>query len=1396
MMVHHHLQYVHNNKRFVFVCVLALIMGCLPRTSFAQDFYTASGISVLHRSATGLTIQYTPQMQGFDTVRSETTLFIVPRIKGATLSARKAGMRYAQQIVIPIVIPHADGCIVESVEARSVRRITGAVLPKPQLRISAEGLATPQYKSEQIPNDDSDHQSSWATLRYSGISRNNHIAHLTIHASRPDDSRTIIEIPKTITVTLSFRFQEPFQAPATTTVRTTEQPIALVLNREQLDIWKIQPEMEQPKGNGLIQRLLNKQTPSILAVDRWLKVLVQEEGVQRITAQELASKGITLSAQDVATIRVWGRGGRELSEKVSDAAANAPVELPLLLDTSSDGRLNALYFYAQVGAGWSFESRQVRHFINHYSYRGMEKGKRSTSYMLSVGGTRGLRATMAEPLQGFPTLRPQSYTARHFWEEEKINPYKGGSGRRNFGQSFISGVAQTLTTVSLPNLAQEGSILYRIAAGIHNKEGRYQGGTLTVTETATTPATAITTLSLGSTYSDYTTAYVSTQTGSIAASALKDRSTLQFLFRGNQSGDDGVVDWIEIHYPRAFVPMPDNTIEFFSESLQTNKELAEYTINGFTASGTLYALDVTNPLRPQFLRNISSAPTTQVVFRAEVEAGSPKRFFATGTVLTPTLETTSYSDLRLNPANAEYVVVTHKDLLNSAKQYQTYRQQQGMSVALVTTEELYNEFAAGNPDPTAIRDYLVYAYKNWKTKPRYVLFWGDGHYDSRLLFTTQTNYVPTYQSLEADGTFDAVDITVMTEDYFAKIVGDDRLTDIALGRLPAKINDKGEDEGLTLLNKIKRYEMVSSNDTWRSRVLLVADDGATSYGNDGTRHTYQSEEVSQLLPSDIVRQKIYLPEFPSEFDGGSRTGGRKRPAANQAIISGMNTGAVIVNWIGHGNPYLWAHEQIFSNTTSIPQLTNLDKLFFLTAATCDYSRFDDPEAQCGSELLLSAPNGGAIGVLAATRTVYSDQNAALNGRFYQALFMFQNDGYTARVGEVLQAVKQVSVDDFTYHNDSKYCLLGDPVIKLHIPQHRVQITHLNGVDVKGTLQEPQIKALSNVDIRGQILALDRSSRESSFNGQIVLSLYDSDIVKNTPESYNNTTFDHIYAVQGGLLNFGAAKVTNGQFTAKIIVPQDISFSNLAGRLFGYASDTNGVDRFARGITTQFTVGGTNTDIINDGAGPEISIALDNRFFRAGDFVQPKPVLLVDLFDQTGLNTSGSGIGHDIQYWLDDNIMPVTMTPNFISSVDDSRRGSVQQQLPLLTPGIHRIRVRAWDVFNNYSEKETWFRVNSEGAAPLVTDTFSYPNPFSETTTIRFRHNNIAQTKVFLAIYSIYGNLVFFSENTSDARTVEIPWNGLDQQGKPVATGLYVYRISVRTESGDNAEGYGKILVNR
>ncbi|MBM4173811.1 MAG: type IX secretion system sortase PorU [Ignavibacteria bacterium] len=1329
------------------------------------------GSSIISNS-TSFTIRFDIHVLGYDTINTvDGTPVILPRIQDA-IRTGEGGSPSSIVYTIPLTVPNEHGFALQSCRTGMIRRVKGMIAPVPTLRKESDSISgfvhviNSSAYSETYPT-------SWASITYSGIARNRHIAHLRIKALRVDPRSGIIEIPKSIECTVHFTST---QSNPMFNIDDGLDDIAFTANHKESTSWMIHD------GHSFA-----KITPGILkSTEPWAQITLNKQGIYKIDKAMLASAGITAGKDLLPTIKVFGLGGTLLSERVDSAIGNAMTEHPIIVRTTADGELDAIYFYGESISGFRLDTDDAgknldfRHFTHPYA--------KESSYLITIGGAPGLRAKAMPSIPSDSVLhRPTRFMSRIFNEEELMNAFSAPSGRTWFGKTIESLTPRIYTTI-LQDLVRTDSILYRYRVVSKNKKD----GTLTVTE----QGKEIDMVSINGT-NPFDNAYNYTeaigtplQEVRFASSSIAqdNRSVLRFSYESPMGGmaSSAIMDWFEILYPRTFNAF-NNELELYSDTKKVGG--TEYNLSGFSGQNII-GFDITNPRYPALLENVSTTGGIYV-FRNNELASQPRRYFVSGTFLTPSIRPITLAGLRADKEGADMILITHQDLLESANAYKTYRESTGITVKVVTTKDIYAEFACGIIDITAIRDYAAFALNAWTKKPRYLMFWGDGHYDNRNIQVSATNFVPTYQT-DDDPQYYVETVSACIDDYFARLKGNDKLIDIIMARMPVTSNQNG----MWLMQKIKDYEQQLIKGTWQQTICLVADDGPTSTSGsgfgDGTIHTSQSEGLARdVIPDDMLLKKIYLAEYPAEIVSN----GRRKPLVTQDLISEINgNGIVLLNWIGHGSPRLWAHERIFEKETTIPQMLNRDKLFFLTAATCDFARFDDAERESGAEDLVRSERGGAIGVFAATRLVFSSDNAVICDRFYKQIFSRDIHGMYQSVGEALFKTKQ----SLAGPNDEKYLILGDPSLHLQLPNDIVQFDSINTMPVITNTNVPdsilpRIKALQTVTVSGTIRTGSLQSLDDTFNGTVLVTVKDSDIDLKVKDPIDNVT--HSIKEQGSILARSTFQVKNGKFNGSFAVPKDIGFTNKRGRMIGFAYSND--DITAKGSTTTFTVGGIESVSEPDTIGPTIAVYLDNRTFIPGNMVRRNPLLIVDLFDNTAINATGAGIGHNIEAWFNTDRIPVDLTEEYQADLTDARKGTAQKRMFNLKSGTNTVRVRAWDVWNNYSEAETYFRLADNDSVLISEGLFVYPNPTNAEANIGFIHNQSLPTRAEIRIFDMNGRLVK-QENIEkqELHTWTYRWNCKDEYDASVPVGTYHCIMNVQQSNGEGKVLYGKFIISK
>lgn len=1278
-----------------------------------------------------LIIEYRPELVDFQETIIDSEIFYKPIINNSYNINKEIGAPQHLVENVLITVPTQFGYEIKDVQVIGVKSYEKKMFPvenqfdnNSEIKINKELYS----KSNQV---------EWVWAEYQGISRRRNIANVIFTAARYNADNSTIEIPEKIIVKIAFIYSH--------LTKSIEKDIfspLVTFNHEETRAFVVAPQQESIQNQQLTD--LNQ-----VSNGKWLRLTINDEGLYKIDASQLASRGIRIEKELINTIKIYGHGGDNLSEKVSDGLTNDMCEIPIIVNTNSNGELESIIFYGNGAKGFKYANGNFVHYRNDFSF--------NNYYLLTYGGREGKRFSVSPNPDVDINYKPDYYYHRIFLNEETTNPYPDGSGRTYLGRSFFSSPFMDI----LHNLRRDENIIYRIAVA-HRSAKSGASGRFVYKQSGTQIFSTV----LNDTYGDYVHINRSIQQFYSPASLVgtDNRSVLTIEYSNSNSSAVPYFDFYEIHYPRSFVPI-DNEIAFFSDPSKSG--ITEYQINGFS-SGNIIGIDASDPRNPLLLDNLAKTGG-MFIFRKEEKNSNPSRYFISSKYKTVSnIEAITLENLRGTIRDVDVLVITHSQFQESANEYANYRRtRNNLKVAVVKVEDIYKEFSSCIPDVTAIRDFIAFVYHNSSIKPSFVVLWGDAHYDYRNIQVKSPLFIPMYMNRESDF-FVTETSTMATDDYIACVDGDDWVCDIAYGRVPVDNTDNAE----TYLNKIIHYETNSSLDNWRTNILLVADDSYTTKGQDGDIHTRQSEELSSKLPAELIQKKVYLAAYPTESIAGGK---RRKPGVNKEFISTANTtGALIFNWIGHGNPRVLAHEEFFERETTIPQLSNYDKLFFVTAATCDFGRFDLVGPRSGAEELIFSKTGGAISVFTATRVVGAYANHALNQKYYQSLFSRKADGSFPTIGEAAFIAKQTFFDE----NSRRFLILGDPVIKLNFPQLQIVIDSINGISTNEH-NNFTIKALSKVEIVARITDEFRSNTINDFQGTAIFTLLDGDDSRSITDEFG---INYRFTTQGATLSRGAYKVSDGIIKISFVVPKDISFNENNSRIFIYAFAND--RRTATGSYSSIKVYGIEENAQNDGKGPDVKIYLDNYNFRSGDMVRREPLLIVELSDETGINSTGLGIGHNIEGWIDDSQIPINLTPYFNSSIENYYSGVIKYFLTGLAPGLHKIRVRAWDVFNNPGEAEVYFRIPEENEVQIF-NVLLYPNPFSENAKIAINHNFAPPFNISLKIYNSMGQLIREIEQswTSQFETI-VSWDGRDVRGNILPIGSYYYHIRLSNISGN------------
>ena len=710
----------------------------------------------------------------------------------------------------------------------------------------------------------------------------------------------------------------------------------------------------------------------------------------------------------------------------------------------------------------------------------------------------------------------------------------------------------------------------------------------------------------------------------------------------------------------------------------------------------------------------------------------------------------------------------------------------GYKVQLVEIGQLYNEFASGKQDPTAIRDFAKMLFDR-SPNFKYLLLFGDGSFDYKNIKNLEnpSGFIPVYETEES---LDPIN-GFPSDDYFALLSdqeGDNLrgALDIAVGRIPVTTPEEAQ----VVVKKLINYDTNPAGlGDWRIRQAFVADD------EDGGLHQRQGNDIATSVATtyDVFNvDKIFLDAYQQV----TTPGGQRYPAAKEAINNDIFKGLLVINYMGHGGSSGWSQERVLQ-TNDILSWTNFNKLPLFVTATCSFTGYDDPNFTTAGELVLLNPNGGGIGLFTTVRAVYSSSNERLTKAVFEQLFE-KVDGEHPPIGELMRLGKNSNSQDTTNINARKFTLIGDPSMDLALPKYNVVTDKIDGITIEAG-QIDTIRAVQKVTIEGYIE--DRNGGVlSDFNGKIFPTIYDKKtIVENLGQDATSRVLP--FDIQKNVLFKGTASVRNGRFQFSFVVPKDINYEFGLGKISYYAE--NGVVD-AAGFYNNIIIGGTNPNAATDNEGPLVEVFMNDSTFIFGGVTDPNPTLFVQLSDENGINIAGTSIGHDLTGVLDNNTQNTLQLNDFYESkLDSYTEGTVRFPLKDLAVGTHQIKIKAWDVCNNSSEGFTEFLVSTsaEGALEQV---LNYPNPFTTNTDFQFSHNlgSGQLLEVQVRIFTVSGRLVktIDSQVISEGNRVSgINWDGRDDYGGNLARGVYLYKVSIRptaTSSTTTDSDFQKLVL--
>jgi hypothetical protein len=1122
---------------------------------------------------------------------------------------------------------------------------------------------------------------------------------------------------------------------------------------------------------------------SVLASGTWFKFSIGKTGVYKIDKSFLNNLGIDVTSLVPANLRIFGNGGRILPELNTAFRYDDLNEIAISVAGESDGAFDNsdyILFYAKGPEEWDYTGSgpglKFNYIKNYYSD--------SSFYFLTIDNGPGKRIGQQASLTVPYNYSSSSYDDYAVHELESSNLVK--SGRDAFGEYFDINTSYPFI-FNLPNLTQNDTAMIKTSIA-----GRTFSGTADFRITHSAGTYTINCPATGSTYLDD----VGKEKAGIAKFINSNTSNISVTIDKLTSSATGWLNYILLNVRRDLIVSGGQLLFRDSRNIAPGN-ITRFSISSSSANTVTW--DVSDPFNVQ--EQLCTQPANGIY---EFIAATPslKEYITHGgnSYLIPNLIGQIPNQNLHATQPVDYIIITHPLFKAEAQRLaDLHSQYDTLSYVIATTDEIYHEFSSGAQDITAVRDFIrmIYNRANAANLPKYVLLFGDGSYDNiHRYLSNNTNYIPTYQtynSLSYIGSFGSDDFYGFMDDTEGDFNNSD-VVDIGVGRLPAH----SATEANNLVNKIIHYYRRDANfdpyssqtgcsagnessfGEWRNWICFIADDANDSWEKTFVSGSETFANYVSVTDKNYNIDKIYLDSYKQE----STPGGERYPDANEAFDKRVEKGALIINYSGHGGETGLAHE----NVLDIPQIMHWDNLnnlpMFLTA-TCEFSRYDDPARTSAGEEILLHSSGGGIALFTTTRVAFASDGDVLCPNFFtSALVPLGNK--MPLLGDIIRLAKFKSGPGYRH-----FTLLGDPAVLLSYPKQSVTTTQVN-ISPAGTTDT--LSALEKVTITGYVS--DRAGNKlTGYNGLVYPTVFDKSVKYATLGNDLGAAGIMNFFLQKNVLYKGKALVTNGDFSFTFIVPKDISYQYGPGRISYYA--LNG-DIDAAGYYDKVIIGGSDTTAAIDAIGPEVKLYMNDNHFVFGGTTNENPHLYAEVFDSSGINTVGNGIGHDLVAILDANSSkPYVLNDYYQSDLNSYQSGKINYPFNELSEGTHDLSLKVWDIQNNSSGSITQFVVSSSADLALK-HVLNYPNPFTTNTKFFVEHNQCCVgLNVEIQVFTVSGKIVkTLNKNVTNEgyRTDGIEWDGKDDFGDKIGRGVYVYRVKVKTTDGKSSEKFEKLVI--
>ncbi|MHC0443860.1 type IX secretion system sortase PorU [Flavobacterium sp. 3-218] len=1113
---------------------------------------------------------------------------------------------------------------------------------------------------------------------------------------------------------------------------------------------------------------------SVLASGEWYRFYIQKSGVYRIDRSFLQSLGFDPSKTDPRRIKIYGNGGRMLPLANNTYYPDDLTENAIQISGENDGVFNNedyILFYAEGTDTWNSESQTNINLYDTKSY-----------YYITASGGDGKRIQNLNQPTGISTLELNTFDDYQYHEIDQTNI--AHLGRQWVGEAFDINQEQEFS-FSFPNLDATVPVKIEVSAA---------SASLTTTSFAIAANGQNTgSINFSPLIANSDTKYTTGKLPSNAQFTGTDNIKIKLTYNNNGvPGSKGYLDYINLTAKRKLLGT-GKQFHFQYNAAGSTAGIVNYTFGNASAISQIW--DVTDLYNVSKIKNANQASFSFKANLGEIRkyiAIDPSDYYVPlkenqSKIANQNLKGTLFRNNQNAFQDIDYIIVTPKSLVSQAERLASFhRTNSNLNTKVIALENIYQEFSSGKQDIAAIRNCIKYIYDNASSserRVRYVNLFGDASFDYKDRISNNTNIVPIYQSLISNTVGEA---SFPSDDFYGLMDANEGVIipslagiDIAIGRMLVSDNAQAQE----MVSKVLEYYDTKSYGNWRNNMVLISDD--SDKAGDQTLQANQNALADQIATEKpfFNIDKIFLDAYTQEASAG----GSRYPKARTDFFNAFEKGALIFNYLGHGGEDGLASERIWEKSDG-QNLTNQYKYPLFITITCEFSRFDDPTRPTAGEYVFWNPKGGAISMLTTVREIGQTNAEDFNKTLSKNLLSYGSNQYNT-IAESLR----ISKNENPSSASNVVFYIGDPALMLAIAKPRINLTKVNDIVISQAI--PDLKSLSKIKISGEITD-ENNTLLSNYNGELATAIFDK-LITNTTLNNDGFSPPMQFKTLGETIFRGNASVTNGQFEFSFVVPRDIRIPVDNGRISFYSKKNESLEN-QTGYNNVIKIGGINENAPQDNISPKVKLYMNDETFVSGGITNESPFLLAFLEDENGINTA-SGIGHDIVAILDGDVSnPYILNDYYQTKLDDYTNGNLRFPFRNLAPGLHTISFTAWDVYNNPVTSEIQFTVVGDDSLTL-SHVLNYPNPFSTYTQFWFSHNRPYEPlDVQVQVMTITGKVVWTKNQTVTTEgflSREITWDGRDDFGDRIGKGVYIYKLTVKSNlTNKKAEKYEKLVI--